>query len=174
MQALVRAQALIRARRARKLLNDAASYKFHSKRHDPGAMETPKIVEMDTCKSRSGRMRSNDHMSSPLPGYPQLEWGLVSEEYYKFATAQNTPRLSHSDRIVKSPATPASSVYGESFLSSNNPNYMTNTESFRAKVRSQSAPRQRLLVNEVMGRRSSFSGVRMHKSSWCHQAQQGF
>lgn len=57
---------------------------------------------------------------------------------------------------------------------------MANTQSFRAKLRSHSAPKQRpeagpkkrLSLNEIMASRSSFSGVRMQKS--CSQVEQEF
>lgn len=56
---------------------------------------------------------------------------------------------------------------------------MANTQSFRAKVRSQSAPKQRpesgyskkkLSLNEIMESRNSLSGVKMQRS--CSQVQE--
>ncbi|KAG8388366.1 hypothetical protein BUALT_Bualt02G0118500 [Buddleja alternifolia] len=159
--------------------------------------ESPKIVEVDTYgpKSRSRRMSTcvpeyNDDqyhqvIYTPLP-YPNpsrlsipnchhlqdFDNGFVQEDY-KFATAHNTPRFACTGR-ANAPVTPAKSVCGESFFRpySNCPNYMTNTQSFRAKLRSHSAPRQRpesgpkkrLSLNEIMASRTSFSGVRMQKS----------
>lgn len=75
------------------------------------------------------------------------------------------------------PGTPAKSVANLS----NCPNYMVNTQSFEAKVRSQSAPRQRpepigsnrkrVPLSEVMlESRVSLSGVGMQRS--CNKAQQ--
>ncbi|XP_057773174.1 protein IQ-domain 26-like [Salvia miltiorrhiza] len=167
--------------------------------------ESPKIVEIDTCgpKSRSRRMNGcmseygDDHyyqaISSPLPcpGPARLsipdcrhlqdfDWGFVTEDY-KFPTAQNTPRFSCSGR-AHVPVTPPKSVCGDSFFRpySNCPNYMVNTQSFRAKLRSYSAPKQRpelgpkkrLSLNEIMASRSSFSAVRMQRS--CSQVQEDF
>ncbi|KAK4479590.1 hypothetical protein RD792_015108 [Penstemon davidsonii] len=166
--------------------------------------ESPKIVEIDTCgpKSRSRRMNTcmSDYsdeqyyqgVSSPLP-YPNparlsipdcrhiqdYDWGFAPEDY-KFATAQSTPRFACSGR-ANIPLTPAKSVCGDSFFRpySNGPSYMANTQSFRAKLRSHSAPKQRpesgpkkrLSLNEIMASRTSFSGVRMQR---CSQVQEDF
>ncbi|KAL0397026.1 UNVERIFIED_CONTAM: protein IQ-DOMAIN 14 [Sesamum calycinum] len=168
--------------------------------------ESPKIVEIDTYgpKSRSRRMSTcmseygDDQYyqvtsSSPLPcSFPNrlpipdcrhvqdFDWGCTEEDY-KFATAQSTPRFACTGR-ANAPTTPAKSVCGDSFFRpySNYPSYMANTQSFRAKLRSHSAPKQRpelgpkkrLSLNEVMSSRTSFSGVRMQRS--CSQVQEEF
>ncbi|KAK9291974.1 hypothetical protein L1049_019926 [Liquidambar formosana] len=66
-------------------------------------------------------------------------------------TSENSPQVfSASSRPGSSggrgPFTPTRSEYSRSFFSgySDHPNYMANTQSYRAKVRSQSAPRQRI------------------------------
>ncbi|CAA0814682.1 IQ-domain 26 [Striga hermonthica] len=177
---------------------------FHSKRlspsYDPLDL-SPKIVEIDTYgpKSRSRRIinpctpefEEDQYYSSPIPCPARLsipdyrhlrdyEWDFTAEDY-KFPTAQNTPRLGCSGRAYGPIFTPTKSVCGDmSYLRpySNWPGYMANTESFNAKVRSHSAPRQRpdsgskrrLSLNEVMASRSSFSGVRMQRLS-CSRAQ---
>lgn len=178
---------------------------LHSKRlsasYDPclnAFDESPKIVEIDTCgpKSRSRRMSSciseygddrcyyqaiSSPLPSPIPGNlptPDFEWAYVQADY-KFPTAQNTPRFGCSGR-ANGPVTPAKSVCGDGFFRpySNCPNYMSNTQSFRAKLRSLSAPKQRaepgpkkrLSLNEIMASRTSFSGVRMQRS--CSQVQE--
>ncbi|RZC72910.1 hypothetical protein C5167_048390 [Papaver somniferum] len=67
-----------------------------------------------------------------------------------FRTADNSPQFysasSRPGSERRGPFTPAKSDCSGSFLSgySDYPNYMSNTESFKAKVRSQSAPKQRL------------------------------
>ncbi|KAI3463295.1 hypothetical protein Pfo_019958 [Paulownia fortunei] len=230
MQALIRAQAAVRSQRARRSMNNEYRFQpemrarksierfeetrseFHSKRlsasYDPSLNafdESPKIVEIDTCrpKSRSRRMSTcmseygDDQyyqvLSSPLPcptsnrlSIPDcrllqdFDWGFVEEDY-KFPTAQNTPRFGCSGR-ANVPTTPAKSVCGDSFFRpySNCPSYMANTQSFRAKLRSHSAPKQRpepgpkkrLSLNEIMASRTSFSGVRMQRS--CPQVQEDF
>ncbi|KAI3455497.1 hypothetical protein Pfo_012160 [Paulownia fortunei] len=230
MQALIRAQAAVRSQRARRSITndnrfqpemrarksiekfDENRSEFHSKRlstsYDPSLNafdESPKIVEIDTCRPKSRYRRINTCMSeygddqyyqaisSPLPcpiparlsipGCRRLQdfdWGFVTEDY-KFATAQNTPRFACSGR-AHVPVTPAKSLCGDGFFRpySNCPNYMANTQSFRAKLRSHSAPKQRpescpkkrLSLNEIMASRTSFSGVRMQRS--CSQAQEDF
>lgn len=165
--------------------------------------ETPKIVEIDTYtpKSRSRRMSTpileyHDDpyyhaMSSPLPcpftskiSIPKnknsrnYKWGYYEDEY-KFSTAQSTPRLANSYRYNALP-TPSRSVCGDSVFRpySNSPSYMAKTQSFSAKLRSQSAPRHRpdlgfkkkMSLDEIMASRSSLSGVKMQKS--CSQVHQ--
>ncbi|XP_059640887.1 protein IQ-domain 26-like [Cornus florida] len=166
---------------------------------------SPKIVEIDTYKprSRSTRINANPSMSdssedphyqtisSPLPcpvparlSIPEcrnlhdFEWCFTGDEC-RFATAQSTPRFANSGRS-DAPVTPAKSVCADSFFRpySNYPNYMANTQSFRAKLRSHSAPKQRpepgpkkrLSLNELMASRTSLSGVRMQRS--CSQVQE--
>ncbi|KAL8098923.1 protein IQ-domain 26-like [Apium graveolens] len=154
--------------------------------------ESTKIVEMDTFKPKSRSRRMNfsasesgedpyyQSSSQPLPNrlfipdHQQMqdyEWGFISDNY-KFSTAQSTPRFANSGRS-NVPATPAKSVCGDGFFRpySNHPSYMANTQSFKAKVRSYSAPKQRpemgqkkrLSLIEIMASRSSFSGVKMHR-----------
>ncbi|KAL2493168.1 IQ-domain 26 [Abeliophyllum distichum] len=167
--------------------------------------EIPKIVEVDTYNPRSRPRRANtcrseysddqyyQGVSSPLrfpmptrlsiPDHCHLQdfdWSFIAEDY-KFATAQSTPRFVTSGR-ANGPVTPTKSVCGDGFFRqySNCPNYMSNTQSFRAKLRSLSAPKQRpdsapkkqLSLNEIMASRTSFSGVRMQRS--CPQVQEDF
>ncbi|KAL3021778.1 hypothetical protein AAZX31_05G211600 [Glycine max] len=169
---------------------------------------SPKIVEVDTGSGRpkSRSRRSNTSMSdfgddpsfqalpSPLPfahlsipshrNYHDSEWGLTREEC-RFSTAQSTPRFTNScscGSVVVAPMsmTPKS-VCTENFFYGqyhNFPNYMASTQSFKAKLRSHSAPKQRpdpgpkkrLTLNEMMESRSSLSGTRMQRS--CSQIQE--
>ncbi|XP_058115473.1 protein IQ-domain 26-like [Magnolia sinica] len=169
--------------------------------------ESPKIVEIDTYRPKSRSRRTNASMSdcgedppsqtlsSPLPvqvparlsipdsrNFPDFDWGLMGDEC-KFATAQSTPRFANSGASnVGMPVTPAKSVCGDGFYRhySNYPNYMANTQSSRAKLRSHSAPKQRpelglkkrLSLNEIVASRASLSGVRMQRS--CSQIQEVF
>lgn len=161
--------------------------------------ECPKIVEIDTFKPKSRSRRMNisasdsgqdpyyQTTSSPFPcpipsrvtipdrrHLPDYEWNFMSDEYRVSSTAQSTPRFAHSGRS-NAPATPAKSVCGDGFFGpySNYPSYMANTQSFRAKLRSHSAPKQRpesgpkkkLSLNEIMASRTSFSGVKMQRAA---------
>lgn len=170
--------------------------------------ESPKIVEVDTGsrpKSRSRRTNSwmppavsgDDSLGKPIsspfqcriparlprpdgPNFPDQEWGLREDECH-FSTAQSTPRFATpSCGCGGGPFTPAvKSVCTESYYGGDHPNYMAKTQSFKAKVRSQSAPKQRgeagakrrLSLHEMMESRNSVSGVRMQRSS-CSQAQE--
>ncbi|RDX90936.1 Protein IQ-DOMAIN 31, partial [Mucuna pruriens] len=165
---------------------------------------SPKIVEVDTGrpKSRSRRTISDfgdepsfQALSSPFPipyrtptrlstpdqrNFQDSEWGLTGEEC-RFSTAQSTPRFTNSCSCGSvAPMTPKSVCTDNLFLGQygNFPNYMASTQSFKAKLRSHSAPKQRpepgprkrLSLNEMMESRSSLSGVRMQKS--CSQVQE--
>ncbi|KAM7254511.1 hypothetical protein ACFE04_003891 [Oxalis oulophora] len=88
-------------------------------------------------------------MSSPFPvpariaiptHHTDFEWCFNGDEC-RFSTAQSTPRFVNSARPY-----------------SNHPNYMANTQSFKAKLRSHSAskqrpeplPKKRMSLNEIM------------------------
>ncbi|XVF88637.1 hypothetical protein PTKIN_Ptkin19aG0066800 [Pterospermum kingtungense] len=165
--------------------------------------ESPKIVEVDTGRPKSRSQRTNTSvsdfsddppyqtLSSPLPcrvparisvpdsrHFQETDWGLTGDEC-RFSTAQSTPRFISSCVSNIAPVTPAKSVYADNFFRQwNFPGYMANTQSFKAKLRSHSAPKQRpetgtkkrLSLNEMMESRSSLSGVRMQRS--CSQAQE--
>lgn len=167
--------------------------------------ESAKIVEIDTCRLKSRSRRTNTSMSdcgddphvqnlsSSLPcqfharltipdcrNLPDFDWGLTGDEC-RFSTAHSTPRFTNSGLSnAGMPVTPAKSVCGDSIYRrySNHPNYMANTQSFKAKVRSLSAPKQRpepgqrkrISLNEMVESRASLSGVRMQRS--CSQVQE--
>lgn len=112
-----------------------------------------------------------------------VDWCLTADEL-KFPTAQNTPRFANSVRH-NAPPTPSKSVCGDSYFRpySNCPSYMASTQSYKAKLRSLSAPKQRpepgsgpkkkLSLNEIMAARNSISSVRMQRPSSIHQDQDG-
>ncbi|KAM6583297.1 hypothetical protein CsatB_010299 [Cannabis sativa] len=164
--------------------------------------ESPKIVEVDTGRPKSRSRRTNTSvsdfgddpscqaLSSPLPcriptrisipdcrNCQESEWGFTGDEC-RFSTAQSTPRFLNS-AASNAPTTPAKSVCADNYFRGygNYPNYMANTKSFKAKLRSYSAPKQRpepgpkkrLSLNELMESRNSLSGVRMQRS--CSQVQ---
>ncbi|KAK1549681.1 hypothetical protein Q3G72_006036 [Acer saccharum] len=166
--------------------------------------ESPKIVEVDTGRPKSRSRRTNTSVSdysddphyqtisSPLPpriparlsipdcrNYPESDWGLTGDEC-RFSTAQSTPRFFINLDGSKAPVTPAKSVCADNLFRqyTNHPNYMASTKSFKAKLRSHSAPKQRpeagpkrrLSLNEMMESRSSLSGIRMQRS--CSQVQE--
>ncbi|XP_008777374.3 protein IQ-DOMAIN 14 [Phoenix dactylifera] len=169
----------------------------HSYEMDRGADENVKIVEMDlgesrgTTKSRNSysitRTEAKDHgisayygnghppfraeqyqQFSPAPSAitdmsPRVYSGHFEE--FSFTTAQSSPQ--YLSALSVPDATQASFDYP--FY----PNYMANTESSRAKTRSQSAPRQRTdsYERQTSRRRPSVEGrniprgVRMQRSS---------
>lgn len=171
---------------------------FHSKRlsaHENSVIkydDNPKIVEIDTFNrgSRSRRIHNpltelchnniaHNPFSSPIPrpvparhSVPDTRrpgdtgWCFASSEF-----PFGTPRYSNTGHAA---ATPTKSVYGEGMFhpNANVPNYMSNTQSFKAKSRSYSVPRQRpelinrkkVLLSDLLAARHSISGVKMQRS----------
>lgn len=163
-------------------------------------------MEIDTVKPQSRSRRMNNVLvecsedlcyhgiSSPL-AYPLPARLSVPDSHHlqdydlyypvdecRFSTAQSTPRFANSLKL-NIPATPAKSICGDSYFQpySNSPNYMSNTQSFKAKLRSHSAPKQRpvpepvsakkrLPLNEIMASRNGVSGIRMQRPfSYLHE-----
>lgn len=199
MQALIRAQTSVRSQRINRnnMLNprhslemfDDSRSEVHSKRisicvERQGSSNnnvydetSPKIVEIDTYKTKSRSRRMNVAESECGDDFiyqgKDFEWSFPGDKC-KFPTAQNTPRFSSSmanNHHYYTPPSPANSVsrdvcFRPSYPGLLTPSYMANTQSFKAKVRSHSAPRQRpdrkrLSLDEIMAARSSVSGVRM-------------
>ncbi|EOA30748.1 hypothetical protein CARUB_v10013891mg [Capsella rubella] len=145
---------------------------------------SPKIVEIDTYKTKSRSKRMNVAVSECGDDFiyhgKDFEWSFPGDKC-KFPTAQNTPRFSNNHHYY-APPSPAKSVSREacfrpSYPGLMTPSYMANTQSFKAKVRSHSAPRQRpdrkrLSLDEIMAARSSVSGVRMVQPQLQTQPQQ--
>ncbi|XP_019057062.1 PREDICTED: protein IQ-DOMAIN 14-like [Tarenaya hassleriana] len=182
MQSLVRAQAAVRSRRINRSLDnrdcndkfqprhsmerfDESRSEIHSKRMSISVKQqwnsacdgnSPKIVEMDTCKSRSRpRRRMNIAALSEFGDDQDFEWSYSPLEKCKFSYSNNNnlylPQSPAAKSVCYGPRTP--------------PSYMANTQSFKAKQRSHSAPRQRperkrLTLDEVMAARFSVSSVR--------------
>nr|XP_043625590.1 protein IQ-domain 26-like [Erigeron canadensis] len=182
----------------------SSSYESTTNSYD----ESPKIVEIDTYRphTRSRRIHTcitttdsseeshcYQNMSSPQPcpiptrisfpecrHYEDPDWGFIGEDYKLSHTTQTTPRFAKSNGSI-APTTPAQSVCGDVYFrpyNSNHPSYMANTQSFKAKQRSHSAPKQRpenltkrrQSLIEIMASRSSLSGLRMQRC--CSKAQE--
>ncbi|KAG7577484.1 P-loop containing nucleoside triphosphate hydrolase [Arabidopsis thaliana x Arabidopsis arenosa] len=212
MQALIRAQTSVRSQRINRnnMFNprhslerfDDSRSEIHSKRisisvekqsnnnHNNNAYDetSPKIVEIDTYKTKSRSKRMNVAVSECGDDFiyqaKDFEWSFPGDKC-KFPTAQNTPRFSSSaanNHYYYTPPSPAKSVcrdacFRPSYPGLMTPSYMANTQSFKAKVRSHSAPRQRpdrkrLSLDEIMAARSSVSGVRMVQPQPQTQTQQ--
>ncbi|CAN4096302.1 unnamed protein product [Withania somnifera] len=224
MQALMRAQASVRAQKTRgggggvSFIKDQNS-QFHARKslemfeesRSGSTMQMPsrrlsasfeanniseesaKIVEMDTGRRKSRTRRTNtwasdscdDPFEPVIPSWAS-DWAQQPvveddpQQRCKFSpTAQSTPRFANSCGS-NTPITPAAkSVCAESYYFRNNyPNYIAETQSFKAKSRSHSAPKQRpefgpkmkkLSLNEMMESRASLSGIKMQRS--CSQVQ---
>ncbi|KAH9626189.1 hypothetical protein KSS87_004351 [Heliosperma pusillum] len=192
-------QSDFRSQRSMERLDETKNDQIHSNRlwtscdpYNSPYEGSPKIVEIDTYKPKSRSRRLNNPsiydfgnddfqyptMSSPLPSIPHqsgYDWSFYGEEG-RVCTAHNTPRFTNSMR-PNAPPTPARSVCGDGLF---RPSYMGDTKSFRAKLRSQSAPKQRpvdrprkgISLEEIMGARNSVSGgvLRMQRS--CSHVQE--
>lgn len=110
------------------------------------------------------------------------DWGPTGD-ICRFSTAHSTPRfmtssVPNSARSRDPVVTPARTHCPENYFCGSHPNYMADTQSFRAKLRSHSAPKQRpephnrkrVSLNELMESRSSLSGTRMQRS--CSHVQE--
>ncbi|KAG5106360.1 hypothetical protein JHK82_043330 [Glycine max] len=163
----------IRARRSMERFDDTKSeyaVPIHSRRvssyfdatiNNNSVDGIPKIVEVDTFTPKSRNRRT----VSDFGDEPSLQ-----------ALSNRTPtRLSIPDQ--RNFQDSEWGLTGEEQYG-NFPNYMASTQSFKAKLRSHSAPKQRpepgprkrISLNEMMESRSSLSGVRMQRS--CSQVQE--
>ncbi|CAL9244553.1 unnamed protein product [Arabidopsis halleri] len=116
-----------------------------------------KILEVDTWKPRyhPKPLRSERNNESPR----KRQQSLLGPR-----STENSPQVGSSGSRRRTPFTPTSrSEYSwgcnNYYYSGYHPNYMANTESYKAKVRSQSAPKQRVEVsNETSGYKRSVQG----------------
>ncbi|XP_073006827.1 protein IQ-domain 26-like isoform X2 [Typha latifolia] len=211
---LHRLQALMRVQKSRSLTNSYERFSdetrikhlapSHGRRlsasfESPNSSfeRSPKIVEMDTCQSRSRSSRITNpyaliksteelhsmSLSSPLPCKLQLRVSIPNCDKCRCSkTAQNTPRYTaHSPAMAKSVSPAVDGVLKRFLNLRNRPNYMASTRSSVAKERSQSVPRQRpeptggrrrAALNEMVESRASFSGMGSRKS--CSRVQDAY
>ncbi|XP_010523575.1 PREDICTED: uncharacterized protein LOC104801888 [Tarenaya hassleriana] len=131
--------------------NNSSTSILHMPRYNEDEEGDDKILEVDTWKphlaSRPFRSDSSHHNNNESPRKRQPP--VVAR------SAENSPQVgssrpgSSSGSRRRTPFTPTRTeyswgCYGGNYYTGYYPNYMANTESYRAKVRSQSAPRQRL------------------------------
>ncbi|EOY23117.1 hypothetical protein QUC31_008094 [Theobroma cacao] len=140
---------------------------FRASQHGSAWDYNHSFMTYDSPRKLSGKA------SNPLPNLTSAEVLALSSLKYPggkdeavLRTADNSPQvLSASSRpgssARRSPFTPARSECSWGYLSgcSGHPNYMANTESSRAKYRSQSAPRQRLEFDKYGSTRRTFQGL---------------
>ncbi|GJR72087.1 IQ-DOMAIN 14-like protein [Tanacetum coccineum] len=158
MQAMARVQARACASRASL---SASPHSSTSKQCRPDDERSDKILEVDTWKpnlnpSPSNRSTHNSYSTPTKPWNPSSRlWSremlplgsMIHRDAEKIITADNTPRArSPGSRPGSSHKRSPFSEYSRSVFGdyTSYPNYMSNTESSRAKLRSHSAPRQRV------------------------------
>ncbi|XVE64180.1 hypothetical protein DITRI_Ditri07aG0081100 [Diplodiscus trichospermus] len=149
-------------------LNSQFSNKnFRASRHGSTLDYNQSFMAYDSPRKLSGKA------SNPIPNLSSAEFLSLSSLKYPggkdeavLRTADNSPQvLSASSRpgssARRSPFTPTRSECSWGYLSgySGHPNYMANTESSRAKYRSQSAPRQRLELDKYGSTRTTSQGL---------------
>nr|KYP74901.1 Protein IQ-DOMAIN 14 [Cajanus cajan] len=139
-----------------------ANFRNHDSERARFDSNCDKILEVDTW-----RPHFKSHHSSSASF--QTAHYYLSSEYNNdnFETADNSPQaFSATSRngsgARRGPFTPTRSECSWDYFSgfSGHPNYMANTESFRAKVRSQSAPRQRVEFDR-------YGSIRRHAQGLC-------
>ncbi|KAG6657096.1 hypothetical protein CIPAW_04G066600 [Carya illinoinensis] len=124
--------------------------------------KSDKILEVDTWKPHLNSQKIPFQATGEFMSLSSLK---IGKDGATIRTAENSPQVySASSRpghnARRGPFTPTRSECAWGFFSgySGHPNYMANTESSRAKVRSQSAPRQRLEFENFGSTRSSVQG----------------
>ncbi|CAH2036441.1 unnamed protein product, partial [Thlaspi arvense] len=176
IQTLIRVQTAMRSKRTKRSLNKYYNVvqpqesldKFQEAAYTE---RSPKTVEIDDRYKRRSKSKEV-HNVVAMSQYGNdfhyrgndLELSL-SEEKWKSATAHNTPRFSSSSSYHDA----ANSRYYVTKSQDNGmstPGYMEETQSFKAKLRSHSAPRQRserkrLSLDEVIAFRSSVNDERL-------------
>ncbi|CAL5209492.1 unnamed protein product [Lathyrus oleraceus] len=133
----------------------------HKHSHDD---KIDKILEVDTWKPHESPSK---HSTKPQNQSPSFKFHKGKDQETASRTADNSPQtFSASSKTGNSvrrgtPFTPTRSECSWSFLGgySGYPNFMANTESSRAKVRSQSAPRQRHEFEGYISSRRPFQGL---------------
>lgn len=188
-------------RKSTETLGDIYVSKVHSRRLSTSfetnlhsIHEFPKIVHVDNGKSNKTKFRKSlgpfsKAYSSPLPPSRELQAHRQYQNLYEIhsgpmweecrsSSAQSTPKLATFDgpkpRGTRSVCDEA--IVFEKFNVF--PNYMSNTSSSRAKLRSRSAPKmrpefgpkRRVSLGDMMESRGSFCGPKMERS--CSQAQE--
>ncbi|OMO86020.1 IQ motif, EF-hand binding site [Corchorus capsularis] len=150
-----------------RLNSQQSSRNFRVSQHGSAMDYNQSYMTYDSPRKQSGKA------SNPLQNLTAAEVFSLSTLKYPggkdeagLRTADNSPQVhSASSRpgssARRSPFTPARSECSWGYLSgySGHPNYMANTESSRAKYRSQSAPRQRLEFDKYGSTRRTFQGL---------------
>ncbi|KAM0918842.1 hypothetical protein ACQ4PT_008584 [Festuca glaucescens] len=168
MQALLMAQTRVRAQRMRMIEDDdyTANVATTVERRSPQHPRRRRSYEMDRSGEEHAKIVEMDTWGPPRPGRSSCSVESRERrraEYYGAGQCSPAPSAAFTEHFeYLEPATARGGPYVPASVDDNGesvsdffPNYMANTQSSRAKARSQSAPRQRSFSPSPLDRQPS-------------------
>ncbi|KAH1107537.1 hypothetical protein J1N35_011305 [Gossypium stocksii] len=144
------------------------NWNFRTSQHGSAFDYNQSYMAYDSPRKQSGKGSNQipDNFSAEVLPLSSLKHpGRKDEAILRTADIDNSPQVlsASSSRLGssarRSPFARSECSWGYLSGFSGHPNYMANTESFRAKYRSQSAPRQRLEFDKYGSNRRTFQGL---------------
>lgn len=150
------------------------NWNFRTSEHGSAFDYNQSYMAYDSHRKQSGKASNqipNNFSSEVLPISSLKHPGREDEAILRTADINSPQVLSASSSrpgssARRSPFARRECSWGYLSGFSGHPNYMANTESFRAKYRSQSAPRQRLEFDKYGSNRRTFKGLWDSERDW--------